>query len=126
PNRWRGCGSRRRRRRTRRRRCPCAAREGWSSPSAPPRRCARGAAARTRPSARERFGSPWPLAAHVAQDELVADRADTLDLALDDVAVLEEDWRLLDDADAQGGAGGDEVARLERDARRDVLDDLGD
>ena len=50
-------------------------------------------------------------------DDRVLDRADALDLAAHAVARLEEHRRVAEHADARRRAGGDEVARLERDGR---------
>src|SRR6187200_405666 len=51
----------------------------------------------------------------------VAALADALDPGDDRLAALQEDLRVASVADTTGGAGDDQVARGERDQRRDVL-----
>src|SRR6185312_15086857 len=52
--------------------------------------------------------------------------AEALDLDRDLVTVLQQDLGIAEDADAGRGAGGDEVARLQRDDAGVVGDDVGD
>ena len=54
---------------------------------------------------------------HVGGADLVPQHADPVDLDLDDVAVLQRDLRVAEDADALGRAREDHVAALERDVR---------
>src|SRR2546423_5034572 len=62
-----------------------------------------------------------------ASDDVGEERGDALDPALDHVAALEEELGRvrLADRDAAGRAGGEHVARPERDVTREVLDDVG-
>src|ERR1700709_2787016 len=52
--------------------------------------------------------------------------AEAIDLDRDLVTVLQQHLGVAEDAHAGRGAGGDQVARLQRDETGDVGDDLGD
>ena len=56
----------------------------------------------------------------------IAERAQVIDLDLDDIARLEPDRRLARHADARGRAGEDQVARLQGENSREISDQLVD
>src|SRR3546814_12199428 len=76
------------------------------------------------------LGTIWPMRmglviARSGRDDRVAERADALDGAFDDVARPHELLRIATRADPRGGAGRDDVAGFERHHARTISNQIG-